>query len=61
MVSKRKFLTLADRVKVSKMADADRTSRWIAKDVGVGKSQIIKWLVRKLFEEKQYHFQEDVR
>ena len=47
MVWKRKFLTLADRVKVSKMADADRTSRWIAKDVGVGKSQIQTILRRK--------------
>ena len=44
MPPKRKFLTLVERVKVIELNNKDRSARKIAKDLGVGKTQVPKYI-----------------
>lgn len=46
-MSKRKFLTLDDRVKVIKLSEAGKSSRSIADEIGVGRTQIQNIVKRK--------------
>ena len=51
MDSKRTFMTLANRVKVLKLSAAGRSSSWIAKHIGVGKTQIQNMIKIEILDE----------
>ena len=46
-LSKRKFLSLEDRVKMVRMLDSERSSRIIASEFGVGRTQVQNVAKRK--------------
>lgn len=46
-MSKRKFLTLDDHIKVIKLSEAGKSSRSIAEEIGVGRTQVQNIIKRK--------------
>ena len=49
MPPKRKFLTLLERVKVIELNNKNRSAHKIAKDFGVGKTQVPKYMYMYIF------------
>ena len=49
MPPKRKFLTLVERVKVIELNNKNRSARKRAKDFGVGKTQVSKYMYMYIF------------